>query len=228
MVDHRFTEVPGSTDSGSMGKLVRKVPGKHRWTAVAAYALTEEQAMAGMTENHPDPVLLDHELRMEVGISCWDCEMPYPMVHDQPCAAAAADEPEQEDHEVPEVSEPAEVNLAGEPPIGVPPTMDIPQADVTKAILVDSVGTAAVLAARREDVNDPTATPDFRIVLSLVGRQNRSTLMTHHMFMLEPEVVGLLMAQLLFYSQPLGPEVQEAFGRRMAELEFEHQETPAD
>lgn len=216
MVDHRFAEVPGSTDSGAMGQLPAKVPGEHRWTAVAAYVLTSAQVQAGMTPDHPDPVLLDHESRLDIGISCWDCEMPYPLVHDQPCGSEAED--------VPGVTDPAEDNLAETPPIGVLPVVGVPQDDVAKAILVDSVGTATIAGARREDFDNPDAKPMFRVALSLVGRQNRSTLLTHHMFMLDPEVVGLLMAQVLFYSQPLGPEVQEAFGRRMAELEAEHQD----
>lgn len=69
-------------DIGAQGVLPEKIPGKHRWMAMAAYVLTDamvrnEQAhQAG--EGGP-MTILDHETRFEFSIGCWDCEQPFPV-----------------------------------------------------------------------------------------------------------------------------------------------------
>lgn len=59
-------------------ELPEKVPGKHRWIATAVWVIGEP-----MVETMEDPdtmKFLDAENIMELGVMCWDCEMPLGMI----------------------------------------------------------------------------------------------------------------------------------------------------
>lgn len=62
-----------------------KRPGVHRWSAFAAWYLSPEQAEAGHSPNNQ--ILMDVSNLMSFGVACWDCELPYVEIHNQPCQA---------------------------------------------------------------------------------------------------------------------------------------------
>ena len=68
----------------------RQLPEKqwrqHRWVAAAAFVLSQEQAEAAHEPGNQ--VYMDGSNLMYVMIGCWDCEQPYPLVHDKRCSVA--------------------------------------------------------------------------------------------------------------------------------------------
>lgn len=68
-------------------QLPAKQPGRHRWIGMAAYVLDDERAALGFAEGNR--VVLRPADLWEFGVSCIDCEQPYPLVEDRPCPAPA-------------------------------------------------------------------------------------------------------------------------------------------
>lgn len=68
-------------------KLLPKLAGRHRWIGMAAYVLDDDRAALGYEDGNQ--VVLRPADLWEFGVSCVDCEQPYPMVKDRPCPAPA-------------------------------------------------------------------------------------------------------------------------------------------
>jgi len=69
-----------------MGSLPPKVPGKHRWTAIASYSLSDVEAATAVQGK--EPVLLDAaHLFCPVEVGCLDCQERYQDVADKLCPA---------------------------------------------------------------------------------------------------------------------------------------------
>jgi hypothetical protein len=86
------TTVPGAGyEARPHAKLPPKVPGGHRWIAIASYVVNLEQVRAAMD---PDiPKYLDRENLFMISIGCYDCELPLGAIKvDSVCPAPAAPE----------------------------------------------------------------------------------------------------------------------------------------
>lgn len=70
-------DVPGKYDQGAQGRLAAKIPGKHRWMILAAYAVSEDSVWAEVNGDG-GATYLDHETRFSLSLGCWDCEQQFP------------------------------------------------------------------------------------------------------------------------------------------------------
>lgn len=83
------TDLPGHYDQGAAGELAPKVPGRHRFIALASYVVPDaavrgELDGTGMT-------FLDHENRLSFSVGCIDCEGQVPDIGpDSVCPAGDA------------------------------------------------------------------------------------------------------------------------------------------
>lgn len=82
----------GELDStSSLADLPPKVPGRHRWTVVAGYVITEAQIETERAVRRGEvrpPSVLDHENRFLLAIGCYDCERSVEEIgEDEPCPA---------------------------------------------------------------------------------------------------------------------------------------------
>lgn len=64
--------LPDHTYAARDAELPAKVPGKHRWVAMATWSLTEPQVTDAADADKVK--LLDHENMVMLSIGCWDCE----------------------------------------------------------------------------------------------------------------------------------------------------------
>lgn len=77
--------------STPMAELPDRVPGRHRWVAVAGYVLTDDQARLGA--EGATQVVLSPNMLYVFGISCIDCERPYHQAVRDLCPGAPLDLP---------------------------------------------------------------------------------------------------------------------------------------
>jgi hypothetical protein len=82
-------ELPGHTfEAIAHAEMPAKVPGRHRWMALASYVVADDMARDAMDADTPK--FLDHENLFHIGIGCWDCEQPLGAItHDSRCPAEA-------------------------------------------------------------------------------------------------------------------------------------------
>lgn len=94
--EHRYKLYDTDTyDQGGAAQLPPKVPGSHRWVALASYVVTEAEVreeMASRAGAAFTPTLLDNRNRWAFSIGCVDCGQQYPDVTpDDVCAAPGFD-----------------------------------------------------------------------------------------------------------------------------------------
>ena len=68
------------------GRLPPKKSGRHRFVAIATFAISEEAARGA--ELRTDPAILDHENLWSVNVGCIDCEEPWELTMKNFCDAA--------------------------------------------------------------------------------------------------------------------------------------------
>lgn len=204
----------GVFDQGSSGQLPPKEAGKHRWIVATSHTVTEQQAQHGASGTVD--VYLDHENRLQIDLGCIDCEQPYLLVKDQPCPAG--DEWFQELWSQPSPPQDPTILHAESSPAGSggQPTQETLK---DKVVLMDSCGVSLVMAGQHAEPED--ARPFMAI--SLLGRVNKSQNYVHHLYFADPSMVGLILAQLISMAGALGPEVGEAYDRRVEELKADKQ-----
>jgi hypothetical protein len=199
--------VTGVYDQGTGGRLPEKVPGQHRWVAVTAFTLSGDEVREAMGGKD---VLLDHENRIELSVGCYDCEQEFEEAAPE-CPFNVRSESQIGG------DDPRPLNVESDPVGSKPGKPDDELLDKV-VTLVDGIGTQAYLtvSAGEEAVVEP------RLLLSLVGKVNKRDIAVHHAYMLTPEIVGLLQAQLVAGAFAMGDagmqRVSAAFDERVNEL----------
>jgi hypothetical protein len=74
IVGHGMIATPtGQFDEARpMAQMPDKIPGKHRWIAIACYIMSDDQVSKAMDPK--ELKFLDHESMYELSVGCWDCE----------------------------------------------------------------------------------------------------------------------------------------------------------
>lgn len=213
LTEHRLTEM-GADDARALAKMPRKVPGQHRWIATAGYVVTEEQAAGG------NDVILDHESRFQFGVGCIDCEQEFNEARGTPCPVGddwGDDGPiDRTGADLSEKGQPRDdpkEAAVTTPPVG---GRVLDDDDIRNVILANGIGVAVVGTGRRDDPET-----EIRLALSLTGFQNKIRAELHHLYMLSPEMAGLLFAQVRSIAAVFGAEFVDAYNGRIEELSKE-------
>lgn len=74
------------TEARPMAQMPEKVPGKHRWIAMACYIVPDE--MAAGAHDADQLKFLDNEVMYDLSIGCWDCEKQLGAGPMQACAGS--------------------------------------------------------------------------------------------------------------------------------------------